>query len=275
MRKTLVNQSVSSTVMTFILLITGLVAITAPAQAATPKPKPVIVKQGTACTKTGAKTTSNRVVYTCGTNPATTSTKLVWIRSNCLSAQGAYLSAMDQFTKYETASAQVMTQLQTTLASYQNALTVAQATQADMATKVYVITRERTNRDGTIKPSLTAVGVTAAIAAMQGKITEDQTALANAKTELAAAKDAASRLSWNKAISALEAAIKSWPSRIDLLNSAVTKIASAITMDQEQIALRTQKIKDAQTSQSELITRLQNTIATTKKTRALSCKVGL
>jgi predicted nucleic acid-binding Zn-ribbon protein len=144
-----------------------------------------------------------------------------------------------------------------------------------MATKVYVITRERTNRDGTIKPSLTAVGVTAAIAAMQGKITEDQTALANAKTELAAAKDAASRLSWNKAISALEAAIKSWPSRIDLLNSAVTKIASAITMDQEQIALRTQKIKDAQTSQSELITRLQNTIATTKKTRALSCKVGL
>jgi len=275
MRKTLVNQSVSSTVMTFILLITGLVAITAPAQAATPKPKPVIIKQGTACTKTGAKTTSNRVVYTCGTNPATTSTKLVWIRSNCLSAQGAYLSAMDQFTKYETASAQVMTQLQATLTSFKNALIAAQATQTDMATKVYVITTAVTHRDGTIKPSLTAAGASEALAAMRGKITEDQTALANARTELAAAKDAASRLSWNTIISSLEAAIKSWPKRIDLLNNAVTRIASAITKDQEQIDLTTQKIKDAQTSQSELITRLQNTIATTKKTRALSCKVGL
>jgi len=257
MRKTLVNQSVSSTVMTFILLITGLVAITAPAQAATPKPKPVIVKQGTACTKTGTKITSNKVTYTCGTNPATTSTKLVWILPICNASQVAFLSANEQYTKYETSSASVLSQLQTTLASYQNALTVAQTAQADSATKVYVISTDPKTK----LPLVTAVGVTAAIAAVEAKIVADQAALA-------AAKDAESQRVWTLAI-------RSRTKALSIMNRQVTTIANQITQDQDRIATFTAQIESSKASQTRLLGRLQNTINSAKKTRDKACKLGL
>ena len=250
-------KSAPRTFLTVILLITGLVAIPAQSQAATPKPKAVAIKQGAACPKADAKITSNKVAYTCGINPATTSTKLTWIQANCIVAQAAFLSANEQYTKYESSSASVLSQLESTLASYQNALTVAQNAQAESATKVYVISTDPKTK----LPLVTAVGITAAIAAVEAKIVADQTALA-------AAKDANSQREWNNAI-------RSRTSTLNTLHRQVTSIANQITQDQAQIATFTAQIASTKASQTSLLGRLHNTINSAKKTRTMACKAGL
>ena len=248
MSKKMGFRSISSTFLVVISLLTG--SIATPAQAAT-----VTVKQGAACPKAGAKVTTNKITYTCGTNPTTTSTNLVWVLAQCLTADKSYLSATGDYDKYLTSSTAVLAQLQTTLASYQNALTVAQDAQAASATKVYTI-----GTDPKTKLPVTVVGITAAIAAVQAKIIADQAALS-------AAKDAASQREWNSAI-------RSRTSALNIMNRQVTSIANHITQDQSQIATFTAQLASSQNSQTQLLAQLKRTVNNAKTTRALACKAG-
>ncbi len=249
MSKKFGSRSVASVVLAASLVISGSVALTVPAQAATGK-------QGAACTKAGAKLTSGKNTYTCGVNPTTTSKKLVWVSADCTLSQTAYTGAYSDYTGYLKTAADVITQLTSTLASYQNALTVAQAAQAAADTKVYKI-----GKDPVTKLEITAVGTTAAIAAIQAKIASDQ-------ASLAVAKDAASKTAWTNAIS-------SRTSTLNTINRQITSIASRITSDQTQITTFTAQLANAQSSQALLAGQLKDAVTSAKSTRTLACKAGL
>jgi hypothetical protein len=248
MSKKMGFRSISSTFLVVALLLVGSVAIASDAGAVTGK-------QGTTCAKAGSKVTTNKISYTCGTNPTTTSTNLVWILGECVTADKSYQSASGDYDKYLTSSTAVLAQLQATLASYQNALTVAQDAQAASATKVYTI-----GTDPKTKLPVTVVGITAAISAVQAKIVSDQ-------ASLSAAKDAASQREWNNAI-------RSRTSALNIMNRQVTSIANHITQDQSQIATFTAQLASSQNSQTQLLAQLKRTLTNAKTTRSLACKSG-
>ena len=73
------------------LLVASTAVISPAAQAATK------ISNGVSCTKKGATTKVGTDRYTCTTNPTSTSKKLVWIWSGCISANKAYLSTKSQY----------------------------------------------------------------------------------------------------------------------------------------------------------------------------------
>ena len=227
-------------------------------------------KQGSACTTLKAKSG----IYTCSTNPTTpTSKKLIWITADCATSQAGYLSSVADFNSYSKNAANATSQAQNLLASYQNALTVAQASLADvMNTKVYPI--EYT--PGTHTPSVTATGFNAAIAAYQAKLANDQTQLAAYQAALA--KDVAGSrqaVSDQKSINDFQLGINSRQSTITLLNKQVARINSTITNDQSAIAQWTSTVNGSIAQQKQLTNQLQIGIKTALSTRSTACRKGL
>ena len=108
-----------------------------PANAAT-------VKQGTACTKTGAKTTAGGTKYVCGINPGTTSKKLVWVTTDCISANSEYLNSVKQLATFTSQVANVQKQLTDSIAASNDLLTLLQQQMAAAETADYVVGREAT-----------------------------------------------------------------------------------------------------------------------------------
>ncbi len=259
--KKLSTTRLASVLLAGALIAGGSIAFSASAQAAG--------KQGTACTTLKAKSGS----YTCVANPLKTSPKLTWAYSNCIGAQSDYLSNVSNLATYTKNATDTLNKAQSTLASYQNALTVAQAALDDLTNKkVFTITYVPNTRT----PATTAIGISAAIAAYQAKIADDQTRVAFYTAALA--KDAAGSnqaKSDQKSIDAFNLGIKTRQGTIDLLNRQLTRVQSSVTNYQSQIATWTTTVNGAIAQQKQLTTQLTGQTTSAKTTRALACKAGL
>lgn len=95
------------------LLVATTAAIAPAAQAATK------ISNGVACTKKNATVKVGSDKYTCTTNPISTSKKLVWIWSGCLSSNKAYLSTKAQ---YDSILKQISTQSTSIAANIQTSI---------------------------------------------------------------------------------------------------------------------------------------------------------
>ena len=259
--KKLTSRKFASVLVAGALILGGSVAFTASANAAG--------KQGTACTKLNSKSG----VYTCVANPLKTTPKLVWATANCISAQAGYLGSITDLATYTKNASNATTQAQSLLASYQNALTVAQNSLNEiMNTKVFPI--EYT--PGTRTPSVTAIGFNAAIAAYTAKLAADQAGID--KYTAALAKDVVGSVqakSDQKSINAYQLGMKSRQSTIDLLKRQVARINTTITNDQTSIATWTSTVNGSIAQQKELTAQLKASTTSAKSTRALACKTGL
>jgi len=259
--KKLTSRKFANVLVAGALILGGSVAFTASADAAG--------KQGTSCAKLNAKSG----VYTCIANPTTSNYKLVWANANCISAQTAYLGSLADLATYSKNASNATTQAQSLLASYQNALTVAQTSLADvMNTKVYPI--EYT--PGSRTPSVTAIGYNAAIAAYTAKLAADQAGIA--KYTAALAKDVVGSIqakSDQKSINDYQLGLKSRQSTIDNLNKQVARINSSIANDQTAITTWTSTVNGSIAQQKQLTVQLKASTTSAKSARTLACKAGL
>ena len=259
--KKLSTRRLASVLLSGALIAGGSIAFSASADAAG--------KQGTACTTLKAKSGT----YTCVANPLKTSPKLTWATSNCVAAQTDYLSNVSNLATYTKNATDTLNKAQSTLASYQNALTAAQAALDNLTNKqVFTITFV----PNTQTPATTAVGVTAAIAAYQAKIADDQTRVAFYTAALAKDKVGSNQaISDQKSIDAFNLGIKTRQGTIDLLNRQLARVQSSVTNYQSQITTWTTTVNGAIAQQKQLTSQLSSQTASAKSTRALACKAGL
>ena len=244
------------------LILGGTVATTASANAAG--------KQGTTCTKLKAKSG----VYTCSTNPlAPTSTKLIWITSSCSAANTDYLSNVANLAAYTKNASNATSQSQSVLASYQNALTVAQASLNEtFNTAQYTIDYV----PNTTTPSVQVTGYQAALAAYQAKLAADQTGLAAAQAALAKDKVGSPQAATDQAdINDYTNGIKYRQETITQLTNRLTRIQNQVTSDQNEITTWTATVSNSIAQQKQLTAQLQAAVTTSKSTRAAACKTGL
>jgi len=259
--KKLTSRKLASVLVAGALILGGSVAFTASADAAG--------KQGTSCTKVNSKSGA----YTCIANPTTSNFKLIWANANCVSAQAAYLGSVTDLATYIKSAGNATTKAQDLLASYSNALIAAQASLDDiMKTKVFPIDYVT----GTKTPSVTATGYDAFVAAYNAKIALDQAGIA--KYTAALAKDVVGSIqakSDQKSIDAFTRAISVRQGVLDLWKRTVTRINSAITNDQTNIATWTSTVNSSMAQKKELTAQLQASKSSANTTRALACKAGL
>ena len=226
-------------------------------------------KQGTACTTLKAKSGT----YTCIANPLKTTPKNIWATKNCIDEQATYAADVANLATYKKNATDSVNKSQSTLASYQNALTVAQ-TSLDFLTnkKVYTITVF----PHTKTPDQTATGLSAAVAAHQAKIVEDQARISFYQAALA--KDVAGSKqaqSDQLSIASFTGSIQSRQGTIELLNRQVARIQSSITSYQTSITNWTSTVSGAIAQQKVLSAQLTSEITSAKTTSALACKTGL
>ena len=171
MLKKLTHRNLTSLLLAGALIVGGSIVLSSSADAAG--------KQGTSCTKLKAKSG----VYTCRTSPLLpTSKKLIWVSADCVTSQTDYLSNIADYASYSKNATNATNQAQSLLASYQNALTVAQSSlDKFMNTNVYTVEYNPTTR----LPSVQVTGYNAAIAAYQAKLASDQAGLAVATAAVA------------------------------------------------------------------------------------------
>ena len=254
-------RNMTSVLLAGVLILGGSLALGSSANAAG--------KQGTACAKINVKSAG----YTCIANPLKTSPKYTWASSNCVGAQTDYLSNLSNFSTYVKSAADTLTKAQSTLASYQNALTVAMTALDDLTTKkVFTVTY----LPGTRTPAITATGISAAITAYQAKIVEDQSRVAFYQAALA--KDVVGSnqaKSDQKSIDAFNLGIKTRQSTIDLLNRQLNRVKTSVSNYQSQITTWTSTVNGSIAQQKQLTAQLKSASTSAKTTRTLACKVGM
>jgi len=259
--KMLYTRKLASVLLAGALIVGGSIALSASADAAG--------KQGSACTKLNLKSGT----YTCVANPIATSPKLVWATASCITSQADYLSNVGNLTTYTKNATNAASQAQSLLASYQNALTVAQTSlDAVMNKNLYTIDYD----SATHKPSTQVTGYNAAIAAYQAKLAADQAGLAAAQAALNADVVGSQKAKSDQAtVNAYTTGVKYRQQTIDQLTRTLARINSTITNDQTQITTWTSTVNNAIAQQKQLTAQLTSAIATAKSTRALACKAGL
>ncbi len=195
-----------------------------PANAAT-------VKQGTACTKTGAKTTAGGTKYVCGINPGTTSKKLVWVTTDCISANSEYLNSVKQLATFTSQVANVQKQLTDSIAASNDLLTLLQQQMAAAETADYVVGRDATGVQQSITGRQAAIDrikeLMVETQAKMAKSQADSDAAAISQTDLLA-KKATAQISLTQAL-ADKAAAQSELTKVTVAKSvAVTDKANAV-----------------------------------------------
>ena len=259
--KMLSTRKLASVLLAGALIVGGSIALSASADAAG--------KQGTACATLKAKSGT----YTCIANPTTSSPKLIWATSNCVAAQADYSSNVTNLATYTKNATNAASQAQSLLASYQNALTVAQTSlDAVMNKNLYTIDYDPV----THKPATQVTGYNAAIAAYQAKLAADQAGLAAAQAALAADVVGSQKAKGDQAtVNAYTTGVKYRQQTIDQLTRTVTRINTTIANDQTQITTWTSTVNGAIAQQKQLTAQLTAAITSAKTTRTLACKTGL
>lgn len=254
------TRKLASVLLAGTLIVSGSIALGATANASG--------KQGHACSKLKLKSG----IYTCIANPLKTSPKYSWANANCIAAQGDYLGNVANLSSYTKNATNAAGQAQTLLASYQNALTVAQSSLDNiMTTKVFTIDYDPATR----KPSVQVIGYDKAIAAYQAKLAADQAGLTATQAALAADVVGSQKAKVDQStINAYTTGVKYRQQTIDQLNKNVTRIKSAVSRDQTAITTWTSTINGAIAQQKQLSAQLRAAITSAKTGRSLACKIG-
>ena len=254
-------RNLTSVLLAGALVLGGSIAVSASADAAG--------KQGTACTTLKAKSGS----YTCIANPLKSAPKYTWANANCVAAQADYLSNVENLATYTKNASNATSQSQSLLASYQNALTVAQKSLDEvMNTKIYTIDYDPTTR----KPANQVVGYANALAAYQAKLAADQAGLAAAQAALLKDVAGSQKAKNDQAtINAYTTGVKYRQQTIDQLNKNLARINTTIASDQTAITTWTSTVNGAIAQQKELTAQLTAAITSAKSTRGLACKAGM
>ncbi len=255
------TRKLASVLLASALILGGSIALGTSANAAG--------KQGTTCSKLKAKSGS----YICIANPLSSRPKLIWATSDCNTAQVDYLSNLANLATYTKSATNSMGRSQSLLASYQNALSVAQnSLNQVMTTKSYTIDYD----PKTHLPSTIVIGFNAAVAAYQAKLAADQTGVTTATAALAKDVVGSQQAKTDQAtLNAYTTGVKYRQQTIDQLNKTVTRIQQTITSDQTAIATWTSTINSALAQQKQLTTQLKAANATANSTRKAVCKKGL
>jgi len=255
------TRKLASVLIASALVLSGSVALSASADAAG--------KQGSACTTLKAKSGT----YTCIANPLKTTPKNVWALQNCIDAQATYVADVANLATYTKNATNATAQTKSLVASYSNALTVAQneltaMTQTDVFPIEYV--------PNTKTPSVTATGYQAAIAAHTAKIASDQARITFYTAALAADVVGSTKAkSDQKSIDDFNLGIKSRQNAIDQINKKVARLNKLIASDSAAITTWTSTLNGSITQQTQLTAQLTAEAATAKSTRAAACKTGL
>ena len=255
------SRKFASVLIATALILGGSIAFSASADAAG--------KQGTSCSKLKLKSG----IYTCIANPLTANPKLTWATADCSAAQIDYLDNLVNLVTYSKNATAATSQSQSLLASYQNALTVAQNSLNEvMNTKSFTIDYDPKTR----LPSNQVLGYNNAIAAYQAKLAADQAGAAAATAALAKYAVGSQAAKNDQAtLNAYNTGAKYRQQTIDQLKRTVARIQQTITSDQTSITTWTSTVNGAISQQKALTAQLKDAITTAKNARKLVCKVGL
>jgi len=243
------------------LLVVGAVS---PVQAAT-------IKQGAACTKSGAKAVKGKMSYVCQKNPTVTSTKLVWVTTDCVSAAKTYVATKKESDTFVSQQAAALVKMKASIASWQNVIVLLDQKKAALETNLYLI-----DTDNVTKQPIKATGLTAAIAATQAKITE-----LTAKRDNALAKSNATNVSatdksnWTKAYNSYSMAIKTKQRDLDNYNKVIPKIEADRARAVSQIATMQTQLDASTAAQTQLSSQIGDGAKQALAYQVIACKAGI
>lgn len=254
------TRKLASVLLAGTLIVSGSIALGAAANATG--------KQGAACSKLTLKSG----IYTCIANPLKSSPKLVWATARCITAQAAELSTVAQVNSSLESSKNAVTQTANELASYQNALTVANTQLDNILTKnMYTVDYTAATR-----LPIQVQGYDAAIAAHTAKLKSDTTGLALAQASLA--KDVAGSQGAKNdqaTINAYTLGIKYRQGKIDDINRSLNRVRNLIPRDQNSVIQWTSLATNAVSQQKSITEQFQPLLMAAKSARSVYCKTGL
>jgi hypothetical protein len=254
-------KKIATTSFVALVLIAG---VSSPVNAAS-------IKQGVACTKSGAKSTSGKTSYVCQKNPASTSTKLVWVTTDCATAAKTYLATKkdsDNFVSQQTAA---LAKMKASIASWQNVIVLLDQKKAALSTNLYTV-----DTDNTTKQPVKVTGLDAAITATQAKITELTAKRDNALAKSTAASTSATdKLNWTKVLNSYNMALKTKQRDLDNFNKVVSKIDSDRARAVTQVSTMQTQLDASTVAQSELTSQITDGATQALKYRTLACKAGI
>jgi hypothetical protein len=186
------------------VLIAASLSIAAPAQAATK------ISNGVTCKKAGATIKTSAGTYRCATNPTTTSKRLTWLSTDCLTTGSSYLNAKAKLPLIKTATDKTIADLDADIIVQQKALTTTLADIEAYKVKIAGInakiaplkvdTASATRNaatikayEGAIKNYETAITTKTRITSASGTITRSITRIQTARTQALAAYEGAKR----------------------------------------------------------------------------------
>jgi hypothetical protein len=250
--------------------LASLVAIILIAGVATPV-HAAVVKQGAACTKSGAKATSGKNKYVCQKNPTVAATKLVWITTDCATAAKTYLSTKKDSDTFATEQSAALTKMKASVASWQNVVVLLDQKKAALETNLYPLWT-----DPTTKQMVKAQGITSAIAQLTGKIAEITAKRDNAASKATAAgTSAADKVNWTKAATSYTTSISTYTRNRDNLAKVAPKIDSDRARAVSQIATMQTQLDASASAQDTLTTQIADGATQALKYRDLACKAGI
>jgi len=258
------------------------------------------VKQGVACAKKGAKTTAGGTKYTCGVNPASSSKKLVWVTSDCISSDTAYKSSVTESNAFANQQISALNQIAESIDASKKLVDVLNQQISDAKTKKYIV-----DYDHAVKPAIpiTAIGVDAAIAALQAKVTVDTTKRDNAGAQrdlvratlaktyndsqiLAFANDLSGSIrnsdknvqnyaNWIRAYSGYDGSISSTNKNIANLQKILTNLNDRLAKAQAQVTSMTSRYDVAKAQQPTLLAQIKTNSSQALQLRTIACMAGL
>ena len=248
----------------------GLMAVVLLAGAAVPV-HAAAVKQGAACSKSGLKAKSGKNSYVCQANPATTSKKLVWVTTDCVSAAATYLSTKKDSDSFVSQQAAATVKITASIASWKNVVVLLDQKKAALETNLYPLWT-----DPATKTMHKAQGITAAITELTAKVAE-----ITAKRDNAAAKAALTNLSaidksnWTKAANSYATSVKTYQRNLDNLTQTSPKIDADRARAVNQIATMQTQLDASNAAQTEITSQVTDGAKQALNLRTISCKAGL
>ena len=258
------------------------------------------VKQGTACTKKGAKASSGGSSYICQTNPATTSKKLVWVTTDCITADADYKNTTSQMAAFASQQTSALAQIAASIDSSKKLVDVLNQQIADAKTKQYIV-----GYDHSVKPAIpiTATGVDAAIQALTDKVMSDTAKRDTAGAQrdatkallqkkytdaqiLGFANDLAGSIrnadktvqdyaNWIRAYQGYDGSIQSTQKNMANLSKIISNLTDRLNKAQAQVDSMTTRYTTAQSQQPALLAQIQTNAKQASSFRSIACKVGI
>ena len=258
------------------------------------------VKQGVACAKKGAKTTAGGTKYTCGVNPASSSKKLVWVSADCISSDTAYKSSVTESAAFANQQISALNQIAESIDASKKLVEVLNQQISDAKTKKYIV-----GYDHGVKPALpiTAIGVDAAIASLQAKVTADSVKRDTAGVQrdlvratlaktyndsqiLAFANDLSGSIrntdknvqnyaNWIRAYAGYDGSISSTNKNIANLQKILTNLNDRLAKAQAQVTSMTSRYDVAKAQQPTLLAQIKTNSVQALQFRTIACKAGL